>query len=44
MEQDNKLTHYFRLFWGLGLLLVHLITSDAKFYVIFVLIDPHFLY
>jgi len=42
-EQDNRLAHYFALFWGLGLLLGHLATSGAKYDVTFLLGDHNFL-
>ena len=42
-EQDNRLTHYVRLFGGLGLFLEYLATSDARFDVIFLLGNPNFL-
>jgi len=42
-ERENRLAHYFALFWGLGLLLGYLATSGAKSDVIFVFGDPNFL-
>ena len=41
-ERDNRLTHYFGQFWGLGLLLGYLATSGAKSDVVFLLGDPIF--
>jgi len=32
-ERESRLTHYFVLFWGLGLLFGYLATSGAKSYV-----------
>jgi len=29
-ERDSRLTHYFALFWGLGLRLGYIATSNAK--------------
>ena len=43
MERDNRLAHYFALFWGLGLILGYLTTSDAKSDVTFLPGDPDFL-
>jgi len=42
-ERDSRLAHYFALFWGLGLLLGYIATSNAKSDVTFVLHDPNFL-
>jgi len=42
-ERDNRLAHYFALFYGLGLLLGYLSTSGAKSDVIFLFGDPDFL-
>jgi len=39
----NRLTHYFALFWGMGLHLGYLDTASAKSVVIFLLDDPYFL-
>jgi len=36
-ERDSRLAHYFALFWGLGLRLDYLATSDAKSDVIFLI-------
>jgi len=48
MEQNNMLAHsqnktHFGLFQGLELLFGYLATSGAKYDVIFLLGDPHFL-
>jgi len=43
MEWDNRLTHYFGLFWVLELLLGYLANPSAKSDAIFLLSDPDFL-
>jgi len=43
MERYNRLTHYFVVFWGLGLLLGYLASSGAKSDVLFFLSNPDFL-
>ena len=42
-ERDNRLAHYFALFWSLGLRLGYLTTFGAKSDVIFLLSDPDLL-
>jgi len=42
-ELTSKLTHYFGLLWGLGLLLGYLATSGVKSDVVFFLGNPDFL-